>query len=68
MILSWGKGSPITPVDAVKTRFASIPNNADTPSQSAVTDPSPRLPVKAFELPEFTMIAAAPLVIVPSFA
>ena len=60
MILSCGNGSPITPVEAVKIRLSLMPDTSDRPLQRAATDPSPRLPVKALEFPEFTMIAAGP--------
>ena len=58
MMRSWGRRSPITPVELVKTRVAGRPVAAATASQIAATEPSPALPVKALELPEFTMIAA----------
>ncbi len=57
---SCGSGSPITPVDEVKTRSASTPNRAATAAQSASTEARPWRPVKALELPELTRIAAAP--------
>ncbi len=48
----------MTPVEEEKTRVAGRPRAVATPEVTAATASSPTLPVKALELPEFTMIAA----------
>ena len=61
VIFSCGKGSPITPVELVKTRGPAMPVAAVTAAQIAATDRSPAMPVKALELPELTRNAARPV-------
>ena len=58
MILSCGRGSPMTPVEEENTREAGRPSSVATAEVIAATEASPTLPVKALELPELTMIAA----------
>src|SRR3546814_6421692 len=50
---------PITPVEAASTSWRRQPRPAATASTTRLTEVSPVLPVKAFALPEFTMMARA---------
>ena len=59
-IFSWGRGSPITPVEAIQTPDFGAPVALATAAASASTASTPFLPVKALELPEFTRIACGP--------
>ena len=57
-ILSAGGGSPITPVEEMKTSFGSHPSKRAAVAAGASTTSLPARPVKVFELPELTTIAA----------
>src|SRR3546814_11222105 len=50
---------PITPVEAASTSWRRQPRPAATASTTRLTEVSPVLPVKAFALPEFTLMARA---------
>ncbi len=52
-------GSPITPVEAMKTSDGLHPEAAATPLATALTQATPACPVKAFAFPALTMIARA---------
>ncbi len=52
-------GSPITPVEAMKTWLARQPATSAAMSAVSFTACAPVLPVKAFALPEFTTSARA---------
>ncbi len=65
---SCGSGSPITPVEAVKTRASGTPAARATASVMARTAATPPRPVKALELPELTRIAAPASEAPPSLA
>ena len=65
---SCGSGSPITPVEEEKTRASGRPVAAATAEVTARVDSMPLRPVKALELPEFTMIAAPSSEVAPILA
>jgi len=58
-ILSAGGGSPITPVEEMKTCFGSHPSRRAVVAAVASTTSLPVRPVKVFELPELTTMPRA---------
>ena len=65
---SKGSGSPITPVEAVKTRASGTLQASAVALVMAVTASTPLRPVKALEFPAFTKMAAALSLAPPSLA
>ena len=58
-VLSAGGGSPITPVEEMKTSFGSHPSRRAAVAAVASTTSLPTRPVKVFEFPELTTMPRA---------